>query len=76
GLFFAPGRVGDFAGAKRTDRARFAEFHRAMLEEGVYLPPSPFETLFVSTAHAEADVDKTAAAARRAFQRLGKKGSR
>jgi glutamate-1-semialdehyde 2,1-aminomutase len=38
-----------------------------MLAEGIYLPPSPFETIFVSTAHTEPDVDATIQASARAF---------
>ena len=67
GLFFSGRRVTNFEEAKRTDRALYARFHRSMLDEGVYLPPSAFETLFVSTAHTEADVDATIKASRVAF---------
>ena len=45
-------------------------FH-ALLKAGVYLPPSPFETLFMSTAHTDADVDETLSAFERAFEELG-----
>lgn len=76
GLFFTSGEVADFQGAKRTDTALYASFHRGMLEEGVYLPPSPFETLFVSTAHGQAEVDKTVLAARKVLSRLGERRSR
>ncbi|HEV2390205.1 MAG TPA: glutamate-1-semialdehyde 2,1-aminomutase [Nitrososphaerales archaeon] len=67
GVFFSGQRVTNFEGAKRTDRGLYARFHRAMLDEGVYLPPSAFETLFVSTAHTGADVDATVEASRTAF---------
>jgi len=66
-IFLCGQQVTNFEEAKHTDRALFAKFHRSMLEEGVYLPPSAFETLFVSTAHTEADVDATVKASRRAF---------
>ncbi len=69
-LFFAEAEVVDAASARRADRARYASFFHAMLEEGVYLPPSQFEAAFVSLAHGEAEIDGTIAAARRAFERL------
>jgi glutamate-1-semialdehyde 2,1-aminomutase len=50
-----------------TDGARFARFFHAMLDRGVYLPPSPHEAWFVSAAHGPAEVDATIAAARSAF---------
>ncbi len=68
GLFFADGDVRDFEGAKRTDRKRYARFHRAMLERGVYLPPSALETVFLSTAHTRADLDSTIASCAKAFK--------
>ncbi len=67
GIFFSGQHVTNFEGAKRTDRGRYAKFHRSMLDQGVYLPPSAFETLFVSTAHTEAEVDATVKASRKAF---------
>jgi glutamate-1-semialdehyde 2,1-aminomutase len=67
GVFFSRQRVANFEDAKGTDRRLYAKFHRAMLDEGVYLPPSAFETLFVSTAHTGADVEATIEASRRAF---------
>jgi glutamate-1-semialdehyde 2,1-aminomutase len=50
--------------ARRADTALFARFFHAMLERGIYLPPSQFEAMFVSLAHREADIDRTIAAAR------------
>ena len=67
GLFFGSGRVRSFADAKATDSKLYARFHRAMLTKGIYLPPSAFETLFVSTAHTEQDIGLTVEAARAAF---------
>jgi glutamate-1-semialdehyde 2,1-aminomutase len=49
--FFAGEPVRDYAGAKRADRAAYAAFFHAMLEAGVYLPPSAFEAAFTSAAH-------------------------
>lgn len=65
--FFTGEPVRDFSGAARSDTQRFAAFHRAMLEAGVWLPPSQFEAAFLSTAHSEADVQATVEAARRAL---------
>ena len=63
-LFFNPEPVTDWDVASRSDTKRYAAYFWGMIERGVYLPCSQFEALFVSTAHAEADVDATVAAAR------------
>lgn len=68
GLFFGPGRVNDYSTAKASAHGLYPRFHRKMLEDGVYLPPSPFETIFLSTAHSDEDVDATVAAMKRAFK--------
>jgi len=65
--FFSDTEVSDYESAKRCDTKRFARFFHAMLERGVYLPPSQFEALFVSTAHTEADIARTVDAARESF---------
>ncbi len=65
--FFTDAPVRDWATVKRSDTARYARFFRAMLAQGVYLAPSQFEAGFMSTAHDEAVVDATVAAARDAF---------
>ncbi len=67
-LFFTDLPVNDYATAKRSNTARFARFHGALLARGVYWPPSQFETAFVSLAHTEADVEETIATARAAIQ--------
>ena len=54
-LFFSPEPVFDFQSAKRSDARRYARFFHACLEQGIYLPPSPFEANFISTAHSEQD---------------------
>jgi glutamate-1-semialdehyde 2,1-aminomutase len=64
-IFFGPDAVQDLASAMKADTTRFARFFRGMLEEGIYLPPSQFETMFVSLAHTEADVAHMSAAARK-----------
>ncbi len=65
--FFTATPVTDFATAAASDTAAFARFHRAMLEQGVWLPPSQFEACFLSAAHTGADIEFTVAAAQRAF---------
>jgi len=58
-IFFTTAPVTDYESAKRSDTARFAEFHRAMLDRGIYLPPSQFEAAFLSAAHTEPDIHTT-----------------
>jgi glutamate-1-semialdehyde 2,1-aminomutase len=60
---------------KRADTARFARFHAAMLERGVHLPPSQFEAWFLSTAHADADLDEVIAAARESLRAVATVGT-
>jgi glutamate-1-semialdehyde 2,1-aminomutase len=69
--FFTAGPVTNYAQAAQSDTAAFGRFHRAMLEQGVWLPPSQFEAAFLSTAHGEAEIAATIAAAREAFKDLG-----
>jgi len=59
-LFFTPGPVTNLADAQRSDRAAFARYFHACLDAGVYFAPSQFETGFISLAHTEADIEKTA----------------
>jgi glutamate-1-semialdehyde 2,1-aminomutase len=66
--FFSDTDVTDYDSAKLSDTVRFGKFFHAMLERGVYLPPSQFEALFVSTAHTEADIERTVDAARQSFE--------
>ncbi|HSI98196.1 MAG TPA: glutamate-1-semialdehyde 2,1-aminomutase [Gaiellaceae bacterium] len=70
GLFFTSGPVVSWETAKTADTERYARFHRAMLDRGVYLAPSQFEAGFLSTAHGDAEIDATIAAAREAFASL------
>ena len=58
-VFFTDGDVTDYASASRCDTKLFARFFNAMLRHGVSLPPSQFETAFVSFAHTEADLERT-----------------
>jgi len=64
-LFLGVERVSDYDGARRSDTVRFARFFRGMLEEGIYLPPSQFEAMFVSLAHTEGDIERLARAAKK-----------
>jgi glutamate-1-semialdehyde 2,1-aminomutase len=63
-LFFCDQPIKNYADAKKSDTAKFGKFFQAMLERGIFLPPSQFEALFVSAAHSEADIDRTITAAR------------
>jgi glutamate-1-semialdehyde 2,1-aminomutase len=63
-LFFTSNPVGNYAAAKTSDTRRFAGFFREMLRRGFLLAPSQFEALFVSAAHTEDDIRRTAAACR------------
>lgn len=62
-LFFSSEEVTDYAAAKKADTARYAKFFQEMLHSGIWLPPSQFETCFVSLAHTEKDVQETLKAA-------------
>jgi glutamate-1-semialdehyde 2,1-aminomutase len=65
--FFAEGPVTDWTSAAKSDTEAFGRFFRAMLENGIYLPPSQFEAAFLSAAHTTQDVQQTIAAAKQAF---------
>lgn len=59
-IFFGVDRVTDADESRKGDREQFARFFDAMLARGIYLPPSPFETIFISLAHGEAELRRTA----------------
>ncbi|HEX4067258.1 MAG TPA: glutamate-1-semialdehyde 2,1-aminomutase [Acidobacteriaceae bacterium] len=65
--FFTGEPVTDFASAAKSDTQKFAAFHQAMLQAGVWLPPSQYEAAFMSTAHSEDDIRRTLEAARGAL---------
>jgi glutamate-1-semialdehyde 2,1-aminomutase len=71
GFFFHSGPVRNYADAQKADSQAFRSFFHAMLEQGVYLAPSPFEAGFLTTAHGDAEIEKTLEAARRAFAQGG-----
>lgn len=58
-IFFTGKNVVDYASAKSSNTRAFKAFHRALLEQGVYIPPSQFECSFLSTAHSEHEISKT-----------------
>ncbi len=66
-LFFGRREVRNYDDAGGLDTGRFARFFQAMLDEGIWLPPSQYECWFLSTAHTDADIDATIAAAERAI---------
>lgn len=66
-LFFGVDQVANAEDARRADTAAFGRFFTAMLERGIYLPPSQFEAAFISLAHGEAEIDATIAAAEHAL---------
>jgi glutamate-1-semialdehyde 2,1-aminomutase len=69
-LFFSEAPVGDYEAARACDTDAYAAFCRAMLDRGVYLPPSQFEAWFPSLAHSEAHVDATIQAVDEALREL------
>jgi glutamate-1-semialdehyde 2,1-aminomutase len=65
--FFQSGPVTDWNTASKSNTEAFGHFFRAMLDNGVYLPPSQYEAAFLSTAHTEDDIRKTIEAAKQSF---------
>ena len=68
GIFFNEHEVYDYEDSAASDQEAFKVWFKAMLEQGIYLAPSQFETLFMSGAHTDADIDRTLQAAETAFQ--------
>jgi glutamate-1-semialdehyde 2,1-aminomutase len=62
-VFFTDAEVSDYEGARRQNLPRFTAFFQEMLARGVCLPPSAFETWFVSWAHDDGALERIAAAA-------------
>ena len=69
-FFFTDKQVTDWESAATCDTAKFGRFHGALLDAGVWLPPSQFEAAFLSIAHTQGDIDDTIAAAREALALL------
>jgi len=72
GLLFNDEAVDDYSKVKASDTTAYKVLFNFMLERGIYLPPSPFETTFVSAAHTRRDIERTAQIAAVAFERLVK----
>jgi len=68
--FFTPGPVTNYTQTAQSDTATFGRFHRAMLKQGVWLPPSQFEACFLGAAHGNTETAATVAAAYEAFKEL------
>ncbi|MFZ8828289.1 MAG: glutamate-1-semialdehyde 2,1-aminomutase [Armatimonadota bacterium] len=69
-VFFADQPVTDYASAKRSDTKRFARFFHALLQQGVFLPPSQFEAAFLSVAHSDEVLAQVAEAMRQAMRQV------
>ena len=72
GIFFNEHEVYDYEDSAASDQEAFKVWFKSMLEQGIYLAPSQFETLFMSGAHTDADIDKTLQAAETAFLAVAK----
>jgi glutamate-1-semialdehyde 2,1-aminomutase len=75
-VFMTADEVSDYEAARRQDTAAYARFFHAMLDRGVYLPPSAFEAWFVSIVHSDADVDLVLTAARAAARAAAQPSNR
>jgi glutamate-1-semialdehyde 2,1-aminomutase len=69
-VVFSAEAVTDYETAMRADTGRYRRYFWSMLEGGIYLPPSQFETCFLSLAHTEEDVEATLDVARKALAAL------
>jgi len=72
GMFFCADPVRSIADAKKSDLALFSKFYQGMRREGVYIAPSQFEALFLSSAHTAEHIDRTVRAAEKVLKRLRK----
>jgi glutamate-1-semialdehyde 2,1-aminomutase len=70
-VFFTSSPVEDYETAKKSDTDAFARYFVLMLEQGIYLPPSQFEAVFVSLAHSQEDLERTVHAAKRVLTEMG-----
>lgn len=70
GMFFTGEEVHNYDDAKKADTAKFARFHRGMLERGVYLAPSQYEAGFTSIAHTDEDIKQTLAVAKEVLNQI------
>ena len=67
GIFFNEHEVWNYDDSCASDQEAFKVWFKSMLEQGIYLAPSQFETLFMSGAHTDEDIDRTIEAAGKAF---------
>ena len=74
-VFFAPEPVVNYTDAKRSDTKMYARFFREMLQRGIFLAPSQFESAFVSAAHTPADIERTITAASDVFKTISSQPS-
>ncbi len=72
GFFFTDEEVTNFEKAQTSDLEWFATYYREMAEQGIFLPPSQFEGMFLSTEHTMDEIDQTVEAARNAFKKYNK----
>ncbi|HEC2156814.1 TPA: glutamate-1-semialdehyde 2,1-aminomutase [Staphylococcus delphini] len=72
GFFLNEGPVTNFKEANQSDLELFSQLYRELAEQGIFLPPSQFEGMFLSTAHTKEDIEKTLLAFDVALERLGK----
>lgn len=70
GFFFTNEEVVDYDSVQTCDLDLFAAYYREMIQQGVFMPPSQFEGLFLSTAHTDEDIQKTIEAAEKAFAKI------
>jgi glutamate-1-semialdehyde 2,1-aminomutase len=68
--FFTPSPVVDYATAKMADTQKYAQYFHRMLDRGIFLAPSQFEVMFISTAHSSMDIEKTVAAQLTSFREI------
>jgi glutamate-1-semialdehyde 2,1-aminomutase len=69
-IFFNENPIKNYDDAKKSDTTEFAKFFTEMLDRGIFLPPSQYESLFVSAAHTEADINQTIQAARESLKSI------
>lgn len=69
-VFFSKDKITNYKEAKNCDTKKFAKYFKGMLQRGIYLPPSQFETFFISNAHSMEDIEKTVKAAGEVFSEL------
>ena len=73
-LFFASNPVVDYVSAKSSDTQKFTVYFNELLKQGVFVPPSQFETCFLSTAHSKDDLERTVEAIDSALRKVSSGG--